>query len=171
MPGASLSLRRAYEKDIPLIRNMSMQVWPQTYSTILTPDQISYMLEMMYSEQSLSKQMKEQHEFIIVNDGTDPVGFASFSLQSPGIYKLHKIYMLPFMQGKGAGKFVINEILKAIHRKGGQALQLNVNRNNKAVDFYKKIGFDIIREEDINIGNGYFMNDYVMEKKLLSGRS
>ncbi|MBL0270457.1 MAG: GNAT family N-acetyltransferase [Chitinophagaceae bacterium] len=171
MPGASLSLRRAYEKDIPLIRNMSMEVWPQTYSTILTPDQISYMLEMMYSEQSLSKQMKEQHEFIIVNDGTDPVGFASFSLQSPGIYKLHKIYMLPSMQGKGAGKFVINEILKAIHRKGGQALQLNVNRNNKAVDFYKKIGFDIIREEDINIGNGYFMNDYVMEKKLLSGRS
>lgn len=170
MPGASLSLRRAYEKDIPLIRNLSQQVWPQTYSTILSPEQISYMLDMMYSEQSLSKQMKEQHEFIIVNDGSEPVGFASFSLQSPGVYKLHKIYMLPSMQGKGAGRFVINEILKAIHRKGGHALQLNVNRNNKAVDFYKKFGFEIIREEDINIGNGYYMNDYVMEKKISAGR-
>lgn len=79
--------------------------------------------------------------------------------------------MLPSMQGKGAGRFVINEILKAIHRKGGHALQLNVNRNNKAVDFYKKFGFEIIREEDINIGNGYFMNDYVMEKKISAGRA
>lgn len=165
-PGAALSLRRAYEKDIPLIRDMSLKVWPQTYSTILTPEQITYMLNMMYSEQSLAKQMKDQHEFIIVDDGNEPVGFASFSLTEPGIYKLHKIYMLPAMQGKGAGKFVIGEIIKAIARKGGRALQLNVNRNNKAKDFYEKLGFTVIREEDIDIGNGYFMNDYIMEKKI-----
>ncbi|MFN8291838.1 MAG: GNAT family N-acetyltransferase [Chitinophagaceae bacterium] len=165
-PGTALSLRRAYEKDIPLIRDMTMKVWPQTYSTILTPDQISYMLNMMYSEQSLARQMKDKHEFIIVDDGNEPVGFASFSLQEPGVYKLHKIYMLPSIQGKGAGKFVIGEIIKAIARKGGQSLQLNVNRNNKAKEFYEKLGFTVIRQEDIDIGNGYFMNDYIMEKKI-----
>lgn len=166
MPGAALTLRRAYEKDIPLIRDMSMKVWPQTYSTILSPEQIEYMLGMMYSEQSLTKQMQDKHEFIIVNDGNEPVGFASFSLVETGIYKLHKIYILPTLQGKGAGKFVIGEIVKAISRKGGKSLQLNVNRNNKAKDFYTRLGFEIIREEDIDIGNGYFMNDYVMEKKI-----
>lgn len=166
MPGAALTLRRAYEKDIPLIRDMSMKVWPQTYSTILAPEQIDYMLKMMYSEQSLVKQMREKQEFIIVSDGNEPVGFASFSLTEPGIYKLHKIYILPVLQGKGAGKFVIGEILKAIARKGGKALQLNVNRNNKAKDFYTRLGFEVIREEDIDIGSGYFMNDYVMEKKI-----
>lgn len=166
MPGAALTLRRAYEKDIPLIRDMSLKVWPQTYATILTPDQIEYMLNLMYSEQSLAGQMKEKHEFIIVNDGKEPVGFASFSLIEPGVYKLHKIYILPTLQGKGAGKFVIGEIVKAIARKGGTALQLNVNRNNKAKDFYLKLGFSIIREEDIDIGSGYHMNDYVMEKKI-----
>lgn len=165
-PGAALTLRRAYEKDIPLIRDMSLKVWPQTYATILTPEQISYMLDMMYSEQSLAKQMKDKHEFIIVDDGNDPVGFASFSQDEPGVYKLHKIYILPSLQGKGAGKFVIGEIIKAIARKGGKALQLNVNRNNKAKDFYEKLGFAVIREEDIDIGKGYFMNDYVMEKKI-----
>lgn len=165
-PGTALSLRRAYEKDIPLIRDMSLKVWPQTYATILSPDQIEYMLGQMYSEASLAGQMKEKHEFIIVNDGKQPVGFASFSLLEPGIYKLHKIYILPSLQGKGAGKFVIGEIVKAMARKGGRALQLNVNRNNKAKDFYQKLGFNIIREEDIDIGNGYFMNDYVMEKKI-----
>ena len=166
MPTASLRLRRAYEKDIPLIRDLTMKIWPQAYSTILSATQIDYMLDMMYSESSLQKQMKENHEFIIVNDGTEPVGFASFSLQEPGVYKLHKIYVMPKNQGKGTGKFVINEILKAIIIKGGKALQLNVNRNNRAKEFYEKLGFNVIREEDNDIGNGYLMNDYVMEKKV-----
>jgi RsiW-degrading membrane proteinase PrsW (M82 family)/ribosomal protein S18 acetylase RimI-like enzyme len=166
MPTASLRLRRAYEKDIPLIRDLTMKIWPQTYSTILSATQIDYMLDMMYSEASLQKQMKENHEFIIVNDGTEPVGFASFSLQEPGVYKLHKIYVMTQNQGKGTGKFVINEILKAIIIKGGKALQLNVNRNNRAKEFYEKLGFNVIREEDNDIGNGYLMNDYVMEKKV-----
>lgn len=166
MPGAALTLRRAYAKDIPLIRELTLKVWPQTYATILSPDQIEYMLGIMYSEQSLQQQMKEQHEFIIISDGKEPVGFASFSLIEPAVYKLHKIYILPSLQGKGAGKFVIGEILKAISRKGGKALLLNVNRNNKAKEFYEKLGFTVIQEEDIDIGSGYYMNDYIMEKKI-----
>jgi RsiW-degrading membrane proteinase PrsW (M82 family)/ribosomal protein S18 acetylase RimI-like enzyme len=167
-PTAKLNLRRAYPRDIPLIRDLSLKVWPQTYSSILTTEQIDYMLAMMYSEHSLLNQMKQQHEFIIVNDGQEPVGFASFSLAEPGVYKLHKIYLLPDMQGKGAGKFVIQEIIKAMVRKGGRILQLNVNRNNQAKLFYEKLGFRVIREEDIDIGKGYFMNDYIMEKQLLT---
>jgi ribosomal protein S18 acetylase RimI-like enzyme len=61
---------------------------------------------------------------------------------------------------------VIGEILKAIARKGGKALRLNVNRNNKAKEFYEKLGFTVIQEEDIDIGSGYYMNDYIMEKKI-----
>jgi RsiW-degrading membrane proteinase PrsW (M82 family)/ribosomal protein S18 acetylase RimI-like enzyme len=168
MPTAGLRLRRAYQKDIPLIRELSMKIWPQTYSSILSSDQIDYMLKAMYSEHSLLEQMNQKHEFIIVNDGHEPVGFASFSLIAPAVYKLHKIYILPQMQGKGAGKFVMSEIARAMIAKGGKALQLNVNRNNRARQFYEKLGFEVIREEDIDIGNGYFMNDYVMEKKLVS---
>lgn len=165
-PTANLNLQRAYEKDIPLIRDLSKKIWPQTYSTIISGEQIDYMLELIYSERALQSQMKEKHEFIIVNDGRDPVGYASFSLVEPGVYKLHKIYLLPTMQGKGAGKFVLNEIMKAMARKGGHTIRLNVNRNNKAKDFYEKLGFTITQEEDIDIGSGYFMNDYVMEKKI-----
>ena len=166
LPTASLRLRRAYEKDIPLIRELTMKIWPQTYSTILSAEQIEYMLEMMYSETSLQKQMKDNHEFIIVSNETTPIGFASFSSMEPGLYKLHKIYVMPQSQGKGTGKFVIGELMKAIIRKGGTALQLSVNRNNKAKEFYEKLGFVVLREEDNDIGNGYLMNDYVMEKKV-----
>jgi ribosomal protein S18 acetylase RimI-like enzyme len=51
-------------------------------------------------------------------------------------------------------------------KKNAKALQLQVNRFNKAKEFYEKLGFTVIKTADFDIGNGYFMNDYVMEKKL-----
>lgn len=160
------SIRKASENDIPLIRQLSEKIWPLTYSSILAPEQIEYMMNLMYSESALRRQMQEGHEFMIINDVREPAGFASFSRVEAGIYKLHKIYLLAEKQGKGTGRFVIDEIIRTLQAKGGQSLQLNVNRNNKAKDFYEKLGFRVIRTEDIDIGSGYFMNDYVMEKKI-----
>ena len=110
--------------------------------------------------------MEEGVEFILIYEDDQPAGFAAFSRIQPEVYKLHKIYVLPAQQGKGTGRFIIDEVIKAIKQVGAMALQLNVNRNNNAKLFYEKLGFVVIREEDIDIGNGYFMNDYVMEKKL-----
>ena len=59
-------------------------------------------------------------------------------------------------------------VTEEIKTLGGVSLQLNVNRNNKAKEFYERQGFAVIKEEDIDIGNGYLMNDYVMEKVLSS---
>jgi ribosomal protein S18 acetylase RimI-like enzyme len=61
---------------------------------------------------------------------------------------------------------MIDYIIKQVKEKGATTLQLQVNRYNKAKDFYNKLGFTVIEETDFDIGNGYFMNDYVMEKKL-----
>lgn len=165
-PTEKLLLRRASAADIPLIRKLSYDIWPQTYADILSKEQMDYMLNMMYSEQALQKDMAGKIEYIIINDENEPVGFAAFGRTEPGIYKLHKIYFLPSTQGKGFGKFTIEEIIKRLKNSGASALQLNVNRNNKATGFYEKLGFVIIREEDNDIGNGYFMNDYVMERRL-----
>ncbi|MFN2438523.1 MAG: GNAT family N-acetyltransferase, partial [Chitinophagaceae bacterium] len=155
--------------DIDLIRDLTFKVWPQTYSHLLTPDQINYMLEKMYSKESLQKQMGEDHQFIILYEGDMPIGFASYSEIEPHLFKLHKLYILHAHHGGGKGRFVIDYIEKDILNKGARALQLNVNRNNVAKTFYEKLGFELIRSEDIDIGNGYFMNDYIMEKKLISG--
>lgn len=156
----------ATEKDIPLIRELTFKVWPQTYAAIISKGQIEYMLEMMYSETSLKKQMDEGTQFIILNDETEPVGFASFQQMQNKIYKLHKIYVLSSQQGKGTGKYLVNYIISNIKKKGATALQLQVNRSNKAKGFYEKLGFCVIEEADFDIGNGYLMNDYVMEKKI-----
>ncbi len=165
-PMETMSLRKAYEHDIPLIRDLAFRIWPTAYGQIISQEQIDYMLDMMYSERSLSDQMKKGAEFLIAYDGVEAVGFASVGMAEPGIYKLHKLYVLPSQQGRGTGKFLVDAIARAAAKKGGKILRLNVNRNNPAVGFYEKIGFVKASEEDIEIGNGYLMNDYVMEKNL-----
>jgi diamine N-acetyltransferase len=157
-------IKIAAAKDIPLIQQLTFAIWPQTYSSIISKAQIDYMLEMMYSTEALQKQMQEDNcTFIIVYDNNEPVAFASYSQTIPQTWKLNKIYILPSQQGKGMGKFIINNIIDAIKPQNAKALQLQVNRHNKAKDFYQKLGFTIIETADFDIGNGYMMNDYVME--------
>ncbi|HVG40048.1 MAG TPA: GNAT family N-acetyltransferase, partial [Chitinophagaceae bacterium] len=163
----ALTIRKATAEDISLIRNLSLDVWPQTYSSILSPHQITYMLNLMYSEAALHKHMHENNDFLIIYNAGIPIGFASYGLLEHGIYKLHKIYILPKHQGRGTGKFVIDQIINDIKPKGATSLLLNVNRSNEAKSFYEKLGFVVIKTEDIDIGEGYFMNDFIMEKKLI----
>lgn len=157
-------IQKATAADIPLIRQLTFAVWPQTYSSIISREQIDYMLEQMYNPGVLQKQIeKDGCTFIIVYDTGEPVAFASYNETGPQLWKLNKIYILPTQQGKGTGKFIIRYIVDEIKTKGAKALQLQVNRDNKAKDFYEKLGFKIIETADFDIGNGYFMNDYVME--------
>ena len=95
-----------------------------------------------------------------------PVGFASYSTIAPGVSKLHKIYVHQNTQGQGIGKQLIDHIISDLRSRSIHTLRLNVNRYNKARSFYEKLGFIVVKEEDIDIGSGYFMIDFVMEKKL-----
>lgn len=162
-----LTVRKAAVADIPLIRELTFKVWPQTYAQLLTQEQIDYMLTMMYSEASLQKQIEEEDiTFIIIYDEQTPVAFAAFNEVKPQIWKLHKIYILHSQQGKGTGRFIIDYIIAEIREQSATALQLQVKRDNPAQHFYKKLGFEIIETADFDIGNGYFMKDYVMQLSL-----
>lgn len=160
------TIRMATAADIPLIRTLTNQVWPLTYEKILSRAQIRYMMQLLYSEDSLRRQMDSGHQFLLVYNAGIPVGFASFSEIEATIFKLQKIYLLPNQQGRGTGKFTIDQIISLVTPRGATALRLNVNRHNKAKGFYEKLGFVVISEQKIDIGCGYFMDDYIMEKKL-----
>jgi len=163
---SNLEIREATIDDIPLIRELCFRVWPQTYASLLPQDKIDYMLELNYSAASLEQQIVNGSQFIFIYDHEEPVGFAAYFEKEPSIYKLDKIYILPSQQGKGRGRFVIDYIIGDIIKKRAIALQLQVYRQNKARSFYEKLGFTVIEEKDVDIGKGYFMNDYVMQKKL-----
>ena len=163
-----VTVKEAGPGDIPAIQELAQITWAAAYAPILPPEQMTYMLDLFYSNDSLRKQMDEGHRFIIAMDDDQPQGFASWSLKSgnTSVYRLHKIYIDPSQQGKGVGKYLLDFILSDIKSHNATDLELNVNRFNRARQFYEKIGFVVTREEDIDIGNGYFMNDYVMNLRL-----
>lgn len=165
----NLLIRPADTSDVAMIEQLARRIWPATYSNILTPEQLNYMLDYFYDPASLEKQMTEMnHHFIICTLNEEPVGFASWSLiDKTGIYKLHKLYVDTAIQGKGIGKKLVDYIEEKLLANKAAALRLNVNRHNKARQFYEKIGFSIIGEEDVDIGHGIYQMDYIMEKKLI----
>jgi len=159
-------IREATAADIHLIHTLAHAVWSITYEHILSSAQLQYMLALIYSEAALQNQFNEGHHFLIVEEDGTAVAFADYSLLKNDVYKLNKIYVLPHQQGKGTGKFLIDAVIDKVKQANGSSLLLNVNRHNKAKAFYEYLGFKVIGEEDIDIGKGFFMNDYVMQKTL-----
>lgn len=163
------SIRPATASDARTIRDLAEAVWWPTYRPILTEPQIQYMLDTIYDVQSIGSQIASgEQTYFIMLEGERPIGFASFSprKENPAIYKLHKLYCLPETKGKGYGSALLHEVEKAVHDAGKTILELNVNRYNPAKGFYEKMGFTIAGEEDIDIGQGYWMNDFIMRKVL-----
>ena len=161
-------IKQATVNDVETIRQLAAEVWWPTYSPILSAEQIAYMLAEIYSTEKITSQIVNQEQtYLLLTDNEKPVGFAAYSPreEDPDIYKLHKLYCLPSTQGKGCGKMLVNKVVAEVLSAGKKVLELNVNRYNKALSFYEKMGFVIAYEEDIPIGP-YWMNDYVMRKLL-----
>jgi GNAT superfamily N-acetyltransferase len=164
-----VSIRMAVTDDAEMIRTLAEAVWWPTYTPILKKEQIEYMLKSMYDVDLIKQQIETgEQSYIILRLDDVPTGFAAFSprKENPAVYKLHKLYCLPAKHRKGLGKQLLQEVENMILDAGKTILELNVNRFNPAKGFYEKMGFVIAYEEDIDIGGGYFMNDYVMRKAL-----
>jgi GNAT superfamily N-acetyltransferase len=163
----SLSIRPAKQQDISTISRLAEEIWWPTYLDFISKEQISFMLQDMYSAAALEKQLADGVCFLLaLRDGV-PVGFAGFSQtdETEQVFKLHKLYVLPLEQGKGTGKVLVDEVSRLAKVDGGKILELNVNRGNKAQHFYKKIGFDIHQTLDIPY-HQFVLNDYVMRREL-----
>ena len=162
-----MEIRYASLKDIPEIIVVARKTWPVSYKNIISDKQISYMLDLFYSPVSLLNQIEIlEHKFLLLQDENNTtIGFAAFSyLPQVCGARLHKLYVLPEYHHHGFGKKMISVVIDLAKKENFSFLELNVNKNNTALHFYLKNGFDIIKEEDIDIGNGFFMNDYILRK-------
>lgn len=162
-----VTIENGRKEDIGLIQHLASKIWAPTYREILSSEQLEYMFEMMYSSEALQRQMEEGQHFLICYDDEVPLAFASFQSMGGDKVKIHKLYVLPEAQGKGLGRVLLNEVATHAKAAGIPKITLNVNRYNKAFEFYIKEGFYKAGEEDINIGNGYLMEDYIMEKLIV----
>ncbi|MBO7266265.1 MAG: GNAT family N-acetyltransferase [Bacteroidaceae bacterium] len=162
-------IRKASVMDIPVIREMAAVVFPDTYRDILSPDQIDYMMNWMYSEESLHKQMAEDgHMYYIAYCGEEAVGYLSIQPEEEGVYHLQKLYVMGSCRGKRLGRQLFEYAIMSIKERhpANCQMRLNVNRENKALTFYEKMGMTKVEEGDFPIGNGYYMNDYIMGMEI-----
>ena len=158
-------IRKATLEDIEMINRLAWIVFPHTYKEILSPEQMEYMMDWMYSAENLHKQMTEDgHIYFLAFEGNEPAGYLSIQPEGEHTFHLQKIYVLPSFQGKKLGKLLFEQAIKAIKELHPEPCQmrLNVNRQNKALTFYEKMGMKKVDEGDFHIGNGYYMNDYIM---------
>lgn len=163
------SITKASVGDIPLINELASKIWEPTYGNILSADQLQYMFIMMYAPDNLRKQMEEMHhEFFIIYKDSVPAGYLSIEKTEGKLFEFQKVYSLPELHGSGIGRFIIEqgvEYLRGIC-KPPFIVELNVNRQNPAVGFYKHMGFKEHKTRDFHIGNGYYMNDYILRMEI-----
>ncbi len=163
-------IKRAGEDDLQSIHDMAEIVFRHTYRDILSPEQMEYMMEWMYSLPNLRRQLEEGHVYHVALEGERPCGYVSvqpdrIDEEGTEVFHLQKIYVLPSEQGTGLGRLLFNtatDFVCSRARKLPARIELNVNRSNPAVGFYEHIGMRILRQGDFHIGNGFYMNDYIM---------
>ena len=163
---ANIKMRLIKKEEASLIHQLAAKIWPPSFQQILSAEQISYMINMMYAIPVLKKEIERGVAFYIFSYNETNIGYTAIEKKENNSYKLHKIYLSQQLHGKGFGKYQLQCMENIVKGNGASFLYLNVNRQNKAVEFYKSQGYKIVEEVDNDIGNGYFMNDYVMKKEL-----
>lgn len=160
-----ISIHRVALTELPIIQHMAHEIWPQTYASILSVEQLEYMLTNFYALDALETQMKKGQQFFLAEENGFPVGFLAIEhdCKASLLTKIHKLYVLRSCQGNGIGKQLIDFASEEAKEHNQKGLFLNVNKYNSAQLFYTKLGFSIIQEEVVPIGNGYVMDDYVMQ--------
>lgn len=162
----SIELIKVSTGDLDKVAALAYRIWQVHYPPIVGQAQVDYMLEKFYALDSLNKQQEEGQEFYLIRNTDTDIGFISISKKGEGDYFIHKFYIDAAEQGKGLGEKVFKLTRDLWKDKGSVTIRLTVNRQNyKAINFYFKIGFRIREVADFDIGEGFVMNDFVMEWK------
>lgn len=162
-----MKLIAATGKDIPLIRDLARRSWENAYTGIISQEQIDYMLRKMYSEEEILSQLQnpDYHYYLIFDEGNSSFeGFIGYENNyEVGTTKLHRIYLVPESKGKGFGKEALNFLKDRVSESGNERIILNVNKENSAKKFYESQGYRVYNELVLDIGDNFFMDDYLME--------
>ena len=156
------------KENLQIIRDIAADIWPKTFAPILSPEQITYMMQMMYSPEVMENELEKGFHFLIVLINHTPGGYFSWSPYNlPETAKLYKVYLLEKFHHQGIGSAMLKEAEKRAAAAGFTRLRLNVNKyNDKARKAYLRNGFEVVDSVKIDIGNGFVMDDFVMEKTL-----
>ena len=167
MSDAQFQVRRLNTEDVAPVSALARRVWQSTYSALISQAQIDAMLSDRYAPAHIRAQLADPaHGWWVAHQDLTLVGFAH-AMMDPTDCKLDKLYVHPGTQRQGVGRTLLLAIQQwARHQHAGR-LWLQVNRGNaQAIAAYLKYGFRIVESRVFDIGNGFVMDDYLMEQRL-----
>jgi GNAT superfamily N-acetyltransferase len=163
-----ISITGLKETEIDTLIPLAHRIWHAHYPSIITVEQIDFMLARGYSREVILDEIKHRGViWLTIRQGDAMIGFASLGPHGPKVIKLHKLYLLPEYHGSGVGGRALAEVERIAREGGYDTMVLNVNKHNtKAIRAYLKAGWHIAEEVVVDIGDGFVMDDNVMMKCL-----
>lgn len=154
--------------DLSTVASLADVVWREHYAAILDEAQIDYMLRRMYALSTLAEEFARGVAFDVMYEDARPIGFASYGpMPSSDAWQLHKLYLLAAHRGEGRGAAMIERSLARARDAGASRMELRVNKRNQlAMRAYERAGFVVRESVTVDIGEGFVMDDYVMEKAI-----
>jgi ribosomal protein S18 acetylase RimI-like enzyme len=167
--GATISIRPAGTRDIPLLRALADRIWHASYPGMISMEQIRHMLDWMYSPERISEEMGRGVQWAIV-EAAAPIGYLAHELDAAGAVHLHKLYLERALQGLGIGQLMLRHVIEQARASGATHVELRVNKGNaRALAAYARAGFRIERSLVADIGGGFVMDDHVLRLDLPGG--
>ena len=157
------------EADFETVARLGETIWRSHYPKMISMAQIDYMLAGRYTPRELGRYLNADDRWLeLLTLAGKPVGYCSYARTStPGEMKLEQLYLLQECRGKGLGGLMLRHVEAQARRHALSVLILQVNRLNvDSIAVYRKAGFTVREEATFDIGNGFVMDDYVMEKAL-----
>ena len=160
-------------EDIEQTAQLAFKIWNHHYTPIIGRDQVDYMLKNLQSEKAIAEQIKSGYEYYLLYEKDKAVGYLGLRPNYPeGKLMISKIYVDSSTRGKGYGYRLLEFTKQQSKERSITTIWLTVNRHNtNTINWYKKRGFEIVEEKKFDIGNGFVMDDYVLEvvtKKLFT---
>jgi len=155
------------KEHISITATLAKKIWTQHYTPIIGTAQVSYMLDKFQSAMAIENQLKEGILYYLLLHNEVPVGYFSFHLKEAHLF-LSKLYVLSTARGHGVGKKAMSFMESQATQLGLATIQLTVNKYNSiAIKAYEKMGFINTAAVIQDIGNGYVMDDYILEKPII----
>ena len=156
-------------EDISLLAKMAEEIWTEHYAGLLSGEQIGYMVEKLQSERAIGEQLAHQgYAYYFLMDGEERAGYLAIQRQGDGRLFLSKLYLYKERRGKRIASRALAFLEALCREEGLSSIWLTVNRGNAgSVAVYQRLGFRTVRSEATDIGSGFVMDDYIMEKPVL----
>lgn len=142
-------------------------VWHEFFPCILTEGQIDYMVEKFQSYDAMKNQMENDgYEYYFITADNTILGYTGIKKEANRLF-LSKLYLLKENRGKGYASAAFEFLIQYCKENDLKSIYLTVNKQNeRTISVYKKKGFEVIDTQVADIGNGYVMDDYIMEMKI-----